>query len=171
MFWEVKVSVFDELLANNQSYAQSFNYGDLPAPPRRHIAIVTCMDARIDPISALGLDLGDAHVIRNAGGRITEDVIRSLVISQQLLGTREVAIIQHTKCGMLSFTNEQLRDKIRQDLNVDASGLDFLPFTSHEESLREDIRKLLGSGLLAKDTIITPAIYDVETGRIHKVEI
>jgi carbonic anhydrase len=109
------MSVTDELLKNNERYAASFDKGHLPLPPARHVAVVACMDARLDVHELLGLAEGDAHVIRNAGGAVTEDAIRSLVISQRLLGTREIVLIHHTDCGMLTFTDEQLRKQIQAD--------------------------------------------------------
>jgi len=128
------MAVIDELIEANRGYRRDFTAGRLPMPPRRRVAIVTCMDARILPSRILGLDVGDAHVIRNAGGRAAE-AVRSLVISQQLLGTREVAVIHHTDCGMLTFTNEALRARTRSELGIE-SELDFLPFSSVEQSVR-----------------------------------
>src|SRR6476619_5947545 len=118
----VQVStVAREFVAANEQYAAGFTKGDLPMPPGRKVAGVVCMDARIDPAKALGLQEGDAHVIRNAGGLATPDAIRSLIISYKLLGTREFVVIHHTDCGMLTFTNDQIRDQLKQDLNADAS--------------------------------------------------
>src|SRR5215469_4223100 len=139
--------VLPELLSANERYVQQFTKGDLPMPPGRHVAILTCMDARLDPAKFLGLQEGDAHVIRNAGGRASADALRSLVISQRLLGTREVVVIHHTDCGMLTFSNEQLRDRIRQELGADAGGIDFLPFSNLEESVRQDVATLRTSPL------------------------
>jgi carbonic anhydrase len=119
--------VTDELVTANAGYASGFTKGELTLPPARKIAIVTCMDARLIPSRALGLEEGDAHVIRNAGG-LAHDALRSLVISQQLLGTREIIVIHHTDCGMLTFTNEQLHAKVRNELGADASAIDFQPF-------------------------------------------
>src|SRR3954471_7640996 len=119
------MSVVDEVTEANQSYASGFAKGDLPMPPGRKFAVVTCMDARLDPAKFLGLEEGDAHVIRNAGGRAA-DAIRSLVISQQLLGTREVVVVHHTDCGMLTFTDEQLHQKLHDELHVHAD-IPFLP--------------------------------------------
>src|SRR6266852_7935421 len=110
--------VLPELLAANERYAASFSKGDLPMPPGRHVAVLACMDARLDPAKMLGLEEGDAHVIRNAGGRASEDALRSLVISEQLLGTNTVVVIHHTDCGMLTFSNEDLRNKLKQELNA-----------------------------------------------------
>src|SRR3954453_7308193 len=118
------MSAIDELLQANRGYAKTFNRGDLATPPRRKLAIVTCMDARILPSRAFGLEEGDAHIIRNAGGR-AKDALRSLVISQRLLGTNEIAVIHHTECGSLMFSNPDLHRKVRQDLGADATEIDF----------------------------------------------
>jgi carbonic anhydrase len=163
------MSTFDEVLEANRQYAEAFDRGDLPMPPRRRVAIVTCMDARLHPEKFLGLDVGDAHVIRNAGGRVSQDAIRSLVISQRLLGTNEVIVIHHTDCGMQTFQNQDLVSKIRDDLGADASGWDFLPFRNLEESVREDVATLRNSDLIPRDVPITGAIYDVRSGRLQEV--
>ena len=159
--------VADELLQANQQYAAAFDKGSLPMPPRRHVAVVTCMDARLDPAKFLGLQEGDAHVIRNAGGRAA-DAIRSLVISQQLLGTREVVVIHHTDCGMLTFTDDQLRQKLRDDLGAQTSDA-FLPFSDLEQSVRDDVAAIRTSPLLLKDLPVRGFIYDVRTGRLQEV--
>jgi carbonic anhydrase len=163
------MAVFDELLSANHGYQQSFDAGSLPMPPARHVAVVTCMDARLHPETFLGLQIGDAHVIRNAGGRVSEDAIRSLVISQRLLGTREVVVIHHTDCGMLTFTNDDLAAKIRDDLGVDASGRDFLPFPDLEQSVRDDVTIIRESPLLPNDIPVSGAIYDVTSGAVEVV--
>ena len=157
----------DKFSDANARYAASFDKGDLPMPPGRHLAVVTCMDARIDPAKALGLNEGDAHVIRNAGG-LAADAIRSLVISQQLLGTREIAIVHHTDCGMLTFTDEQLRTKLHDELGVDTD-IRFLPFSNLEQSVRDDIAAVKASPLLLKDVPVRGFIYDVHTGKIDEV--
>jgi carbonic anhydrase len=162
------MAAIDELLEANRDYASHFEKGHLPMPPRRHVAIVTCMDARIVPSRQLGLDEGDAHVIRNAGGR-ARDALRSLVISQQLLGTREVAVIHHTDCGMLTFRNEELRARLRDQLGASADDVDFLPFTDVEQSVRDDVAFLRGSPLIPRDIAIRGFIYDVRTGRLSEV--
>jgi carbonic anhydrase len=162
------MSVMDELLRANAKYAKTFDRGDLPMPPARRLAIVTCMDARILPSRAFGLQEGDAHVIRNAGGRARE-ALRSLVISQRLLGTNEVAVIHHTECGMLTFTNPDLHAKVKEELGVDASNIDFLPFRNVEESVREDVAFLLSSPLVPGDVIIRGFVYDVRSGRLNEV--
>ncbi|KAL2793166.1 carbonic anhydrase [Aspergillus keveii] len=157
-----------EFEAANEKYAASFNKGDLPLPPARKVAVVACMDARLDPAKALGLEEGDAHVIRNAGGRAI-DAIRSLVISQQLLGTREIVLVHHTDCGMLTFSDEVIREKIRSELGQDADHIAFLPFKDLENSVLDDI-KLLQEHSLILDVPITGYIYHVESGKISKVQ-
>lgn len=120
---------------------------------------------------ALGLALGDAHILRNAGGRVTDDVIRSLVISQQQLGTREIVVLHHTDCGAQSFTNEAFAAQLERDLGVSVHGKDCLPFSDVEESVREDVRKLRESPLIPDDIVISGAVYDVNTGRISEVTL
>jgi carbonic anhydrase len=164
------MSVSDELLQANSEYARTFDRGDLPMPPARRLAVVTCMDARIVPSRQLGLEEGDAHVIRNAGGRARE-ALRSLVISQRLLGTNEIAVIHHTDCGMTTFTNSDLHAKVKQDLGVDSTAIDFLPFADLEESIREDVAFLLSSPLIPDDVLIRGFVYDVKTGKLSEVHV
>lgn len=164
------MSVTDELLDANARYAAAFDRGGLAIPPARRVAIVTCMDARIVPSRALGLEEGDAHVIRNAGGRAA-DALRSLVISQRLLGTREVVVIHHTDCGMLTFTNAQLHEQVRAELGADAAAIDFLPFPDLEQSVRDDVAFLRASPLLAPDIPVRGFVYDVRTGRLAEVAV
>ncbi len=161
------MSVADEFLQANEQYAAQFTKGDLPMPPARHVAVVACMDARIDPARALGFEEGDAHVIRNAGGRAA-DAIRSLVISQQLLGTREIVVVHHTDCGMLTFNDEQLRKKLHDDMGADTD-IPFYPFADLEQSVRDDLQTLRSSPLLLKDIPIRGFTYDVKSGRLHEV--
>jgi carbonic anhydrase len=163
------VAVFDEFVKANQRYSAAFEQGELPMPPARHVAVVTCMDARLHPEKFLGLDVGDAHVIRNAGGRASDDAIRSLVISQRLLGTNEIVVIHHTDCGMVTFSNQDLAAKIQQDLGVDVSGRDFLPFGDLEQSVRDDVATLRESPLIPNDIPISGAIYDVRSGKLLEV--
>ena len=163
------MSVFDEFLSANEQYVQGFDRGDLAMPPRRHVAVLTCMDARLHPEKFLDLDVGDAHVIRNAGGRASQDAIRSLAISERLLGTTEIVVIHHTDCGMLTFQNTDLAAKIQADLGVDASDWDFLPFQDLEASVREDVATLRNSPLIPRDIPISGAIYDVRSGRLQEV--
>ena len=162
------MSGIDELVQANREYAKTFDLGDLPIPPARKLAIVTCMDSRIFPSRAFGLKAGDAHIIRNAGGRARE-ALRSLVISQRLMGTNEVAIIHHTDCGSLRFTNDDIHAKVKQDLGADSSQIDFLPFTDLEESVREDVAFLLSSPLMAATVTVRGFIYDVRTGKLKEV--
>ena len=164
------MSVTEELIAANTGYAAGFTLGDLPLPPARKIAIVTCMDARLIPSRALGLEEGDAHVIRNAGG-LARDALRSLVISQQLLGTREIVVIHHTDCGMLTFTNEQLQAKVRAELGADASALDFLPFRNLEQSVVDDVTFLRESPLLLEGVPVRGFVFEVHDGRLTEVVV
>jgi carbonic anhydrase len=159
----------DVLQAANEVYADGFSKGDLPMPPGRRLAIVTCMDARVDPAKCLGLDEGDAHVIRNAGGLVTDDAVRSLVISHWLLGTQEVVVVAHTDCGMLTFTNDDLRAKLRDEAGADASDVDFKPFPDLEESVRASLRTIRESPLLPDSLEVSGWVYDVKSGRINEV--
>ncbi|KAF7557805.1 hypothetical protein G7Z17_g461 [Cylindrodendrum hubeiense] len=161
-------SVIPEFEAANAKYAASFDKGHLPLPPGRKVAVVACMDARLDPAKVLGLQEGDAHVIRNAGGR-TIDALRSLVISQQLLGTREIVIVHHTDCGMLTFSDTELKSKVRSELKEDADHIAFLPFKDLRQSVIDDIAILKKSPLVL-DVPITGYIYDVKTGKAEKVK-
>ncbi len=164
------MSTVDEIRAANQAYATSFEKGDLPMPPGRRFAVLTCMDARLDPARALGLEEGDAHVIRNAGGLATDDAVRSVVISHTLLGTQEVVVIGHTDCGMLTFTNDDLRTTLRETRGVDAEHLDFQPFADVHERVGSSVRRLRETPLLPGDYGVTGFVYDVATGRIEPVE-
>lgn len=163
------MSVVDEFRKANNAYAARFDKGDLSMPPARHVAVLTCMDARLHPASFLGLDVGDAHVIRNAGGRASDDTIRSLVISEQLLDTNTVVVIHHTDCGMLTFSNDDLRNKLQQDLHADASHIDFLPFKGLEQSVRDDVATLKNSPLIPKSIEVSGFIYDVHSGKLLPV--
>jgi len=163
------MAVTDELVDANEKFAAGFDQGGLPMPPARHVTVVACMDARLHPEKFLGLEIGDAHVIRNAGGRASDDAVRSLIISQRLLGTKEVLVIHHTDCGMLTFTNEQLRDKLKAETGADASNIDFLPFPDLEQSVRDDVKRIQDSPFVDKDIKVTGFIYDVKTGRLQKV--
>jgi carbonic anhydrase len=167
------MSLVPEFLSANEQYAASFSKSDLPMPPARKVAVLVCMDARIDPAKALGLEEGDAHVIRNAGGLATE-AIRSLAISQELLGTREIIVIHHTDCGMLTFTNDVIRAKLAEDLGpaagAAAQSVDFLPFPDLEQSVRDDLEIIRSSPLLRHDVPVTGFVYDVTTGRLQRVD-
>ncbi len=163
----------NDLLQGNQQYAEGFAKGDLAMPPARKLAAVVCMDARIDPLPLLGLQLGDVHVIRNAGGRVTDDALRSLAISERLLGTDAIAVIHHTDCGMLTFSNEQLRDQIKRELGDTAYAVaehtDFLPFSDLEQSVRDDVAAIQASPLIPDSISVHGFIYDVHTGKLAQV--
>ncbi|EHJ52590.1 beta-class carbonic anhydrase [Streptococcus macacae] len=163
------MSYFDHFIKANQAYVDLHGTAHLPLKPKTHVAIVTCMDSRLHVAPALGLALGDAHILRNAGGRVTDDVIRSLVISEQQLGTHEIVVLHHTDCGAQTFTNEEFAAQLKRDLAVDVKGQDFLPFTDIEESVREDVALLKASPLIPENITISGAIYDVDTGRITEV--
>ena len=165
------MTVRDELLRANERYAASFDRGHLPMPPGRKVAILTCMDARLDPARFLGLAEGDAHVIRNAGGRASDDAVRSLIISQQLPGTQEVLVIHHTDCGMLTFSNEDMHKLLRSRFGADPTQTDFLPFRDLAQSVRDDVARLRASPLIPREVPITGYVYDVKTGRIEEVEL
>jgi carbonic anhydrase len=162
------MSTTDELLRNNERYAHSFDKGDLPMPPAKQIAIVTCMDARLSPYVMLGLSEGDAHVIRNAGGVITDDEIRSLMISQRLLGTREVMLIQHTNCGMLTFSDDEVKDQIQEEIGIKPS-FALESFTDLEENVRQSIKRIEASPFIPHKDSVRGFIYEVETGRLREV--
>jgi carbonic anhydrase len=163
------MSAVSELLAANEAYASKFNKADLPMPPARKVAVLTCMDARLDPAKSLGLQEGDAHVIRNAGGRASEDALRSLIISYKLLGTSEFLVIHHVDCGMQTFTNDQLRERLHDDLGADASKTDFLPFADLDESVRQDVRTIRRSPLIPNEIGVHGFVHDVRTGRLREV--
>src|SRR3954470_9804457 len=162
------MATLDEVRAANDNYAAGFAKGDLPMPPGRKLAVVACMDARIDPAKVLGLEEGDAHVIRNAGGRAA-DALRSLIISQQLLGTNEVIVVHHTDCGMLTFDNATLQGICRERLDADASDIDFLPFGDLEQSVRDDVELIRSSDLIPDDIVIRGFVYDVKTGALNEI--
>jgi carbonic anhydrase len=163
------MAVRDEVLEANRSYAAGFTKGDLPMPPGRRFAVVTCMDARLDPAKFLGLEEGDAHVIRNAGGLISDDALRSLVISHWLLGTQEAFVIAHTDCGMLTFTNDDLHAKLADEVGADASRIDFLPFSDLDESVRASVERVRRSDLLPETFAASGYVYDVGSGSLREV--
>ncbi|MGG6796744.1 UNVERIFIED_CONTAM: carbonic anhydrase [Streptococcus canis] len=163
------MSYFDHFLSANKAYVALHGTAHLPLKPKMRVAIVTCMDSRLHVAQALGLALGDAHILRNAGGRVTDDMIRSLVISQQQMGTREIVVLHHTDCGAQTFTNESFAKQLRDSLGVEVGGKDFLPFTDVEASVREDMAILRQSPLIPDDVVINGAVYDVDTGRMISV--
>ncbi len=162
------MTVTDELLANAQRYAENFDKGDLPLPPAKKIAIVACMDARLNPYGLLGLAEGDAHVIRNAGGVITQDELRSLAISQRLLGTREIVLIHHTDCGMLTFTDDQFRVSIEAETGIKPTWA-AEAFSDLDVDVRQNIARIHAeTSIPAKDSV-RGFVYDVHTGRLREV--
>ncbi|CUM65924.1 uncharacterized protein PRCAT00003577001 [Priceomyces carsonii] len=161
------MSVAKEFEIANEAYVARFNKGSLSLPPARKVAVVVCMDARIDPAAALGLEEGDAHVIRNAGGRAS-DALRSIIISQRLLGTREIVVIHHTDCGMLTFTDDKLRDIVKQETGHSVDHVSFLPFSDLEQSVYDDVQFFKANPLVL-DVPVTGFIYDVKTGAIRPV--
>jgi carbonic anhydrase len=163
------MSEIESFLSANADYAAGFELGHLPMPPARKVAILTCMDARLDPAKMLGLQEGDAHVIRNAGGRASVDALRSLIISEQLLGTREVVVIHHTDCGMLTFTNDALRSQLRERFDGQSTDLDFLPFSDVEQSVRDDVAAIRDHSFIPDDIPVSGFIYDVTTGKLIRV--
>ena len=162
------MSAIDEFLANNETYASEFSKGSLPMPPAKQIAAVVCMDARLETGALLGLVEGDAHVIRNAGGVVTDDVIRSLTISQRLLGTREVMLIHHTDCGMLTFTDADLKQKILDDTGVNPP-FDMEAFTDLDDDVRQSIDRVKASPFIPYKDQIRGFVCDVESGQLHEV--
>jgi carbonic anhydrase len=161
------MSVTDELLVNNAAYAAGFS-GPLPLPPARHVAVLACMDARINVYGALGLKEGEAHVIRNAGGVVTEDAIRSLAISQRLLGTEEIILIHHTDCGMLTFTDDDLKRSILEDVGVKPAWATEA-FTDLEEDVRQSIARIRNSPFIPKKHSVRGFVFDVATGSLDEV--
>ncbi len=162
------MSVTDELIRNADAYAASFDKGDLPLPPARKIAIVACMDARLLPSRLLGLDEGDAHVIRNAGGVVTDDEIRSLSISQRLLGTEEIVLIHHTDCGMLTFTDDEFKQSIQADTGIKPEWA-AEAFSDIDEDVRQSIARVKASPFIPRKDSIRGFVYEVETGRLREV--
>lgn len=160
--------VTDELLRRNQAYAETFPGRDRPVRPRLHLAVVACMDSRLDLFAALGLDIGDAHVIRNAGGIVTDDVVRSLVVSQRSLGTREVLVIHHTNCGLHGLDEEAFRSEL-----VASSGeeppFELGAFTDLEASVRESVERVLASPFVAEKGSVRGFVFDVDTGELREV--
>ena len=163
------MSTTDDLLANNASYAESFDKGALAAPPGKKVAVLACMDARLDPARALGLNEGDAHVIRNAGGVATDDAIRSLVISQRLLGTEEIVLIHHTKCGMETFKDDDVKDQIFADTGLRPS-FALEAFPEAESDVRQTAARILASPFVVHKNV-RGFVYEVETGRLREVDL
>ena len=163
------MSATDDLLRNNAAYAEGFDKGDLPIPPAKQVAVVTCMDARLNVHALLGLQEGDAHIIRNAGGIVTDDEIRSLAISQRLLGTEEVLVIHHTGCGMLTFSDEEFRRTLEEETGSApewAAGA----FGDLEEDVRRSVARIRESPFVPRKDAIRGFVYEVETGRLREVQ-
>jgi carbonic anhydrase len=161
------VTVTDQYLANNAEYASTFS-GPLPLPPSKHVAVVACMDARLDVYRALGLKDGEAHVIRNAGGVITDDEIRSLAISQRLLGTKEIILIHHTDCGMLTFTDDEFKRAIQDETGIKPEWA-AESFSDIEEDVRQSLRRIETSPFVTKHESLRGFIFDVATGKLNEV--
>lgn len=162
------MSVTDSLVRNNENYARSFTKGDLPLPPAKHVAVLACMDARLDVHKILGLEEGDAHVIRNAGGVATDDAIRSLVISQRLLGTNEIVLLHHTDCGMLTFKDDDVKGKIESEVGIrPAFALE--AFGNLESDVKQSVARIHASPFIPNKTSVRGFVYDVKTGRLNEV--
>ena len=164
----VAVNTIDELIKNNEDFAKGFDNAGLGPEPRKKLVVLTCMDARIDPAAMLGLELGDAHVLRNAGGVISDDVVRSLTLSQSLLGTVEIMIVQHTECGLHGLREDELRAEIARDTGKEP-GFPFLGFEDVRDSVRTSIAELSNEPLLPATVTIRGFVYDVRSGRLEEV--
>ncbi len=162
------MSVTDELLANNEEYVANFDKGDLPIPPARKLAVLACMDARVVPTRILGLEEGDAHIIKNAGGVVTDDAIRSLAISQNLLGTEEIVLIHHTDCGMLTFKDEELADRLEQETGERPTWKAHA-FSDLDQDVRDSIDKIKSSPFVPRTDSVRGFVYEVESGRLREV--
>ncbi len=164
------MSVIEEVRKSNESYAQNFTLGDLPMPPGRKLAVVACMDARLTVEEMLGLKTGDAHIIRNAGGIVTEDALRSLIISHHLLGTQEFMIINHTDCGMLTFKDEELRAKLQQQTGTaTVAPVHFHAFSDLEENVRQQIQRVKSHPWITEHIPVRGFVFDVKSGRLNEV--
>ena len=163
------MTVTDELLANAERYAATFDKGALPLPPAKHIAIVACMDARLNPYGLLGLSEGDAHVIRNAGGIITQDELRSLAISQRLLGTKEIVLIHHTDCGLLTFTDDAFRQQIEKETGIKPTWA-AEAFTDLDTDVRQNLARVHAEAAIPIKDSVRGFVYDVSTGKLREVD-
>ena len=157
-----------DLVHHNETYATAFEHGELAAAPRLKLAIVTCMDARIDPARVLGLEPGDAHVIRNAGGVVTDDALRSLSISQHHLGTEEIVVIQHTRCGLMTFTDEEFESELERSTGSRPAWRSHT-FTDLEKSVRDGVGRIRSDPFIARKDGVSGFVYEVETGRLREV--
>lgn len=163
------MSILPDLLAANERYATRFTRGNLPPMPVRRLAILTCMDSRLMPAQMMGLVEGDAHVLRNAGARATPDAIRSLILSHEVLGTKEILVVHHTECGMQRVTNEALRDQLRERGGSEVDDLDFLPFTDQVQALLDDVQTIRSTPFIPDWVPVSGLIYDVKTGKLEHV--
>jgi carbonic anhydrase len=163
------MSSTDELVSNNSSYAAGFTKGDLPLPPAKKVVVLACMDARLDPAKALGLQEGDAHVIRNAGGVASEDALRSLVISQRLLGTEEIILVHHTDCGMETFSDDAVKEQIRADTGLRPS-FALEAFPKVEDDVKQTAARIRANPFVPKKNI-RGFVYEVETGRLREIPL
>jgi carbonic anhydrase len=161
-------TLIDTLLDNNADYVAAFDKGDLPLPPARKLAVLACMDARLDPAKVLGLDEGDAHVIRNAGGVVSDDALRSLAISQNLLGTEEIVLIHHTDCGMLTFTDDEFAQKLEEETGSRPEWRAHA-FDDLETNVKASIERIRNSPFVPRTDSIRGFVYEVETGRLREV--
>jgi carbonic anhydrase len=162
------MTVTDELLQNAERYAADFNRGELPIPPAKGVVVLACMDARLNPYGILGLQEGDAHVIRNAGGVVTDDEIRSIAISQRLLGTEEIILIHHTDCGMLTFTDDDFRRQIQDETGIKPEWA-AEAFDDLETDVRQSIARIRSSPFIPHKDNVRGFVYDVRTGRLDEV--
>jgi carbonic anhydrase len=162
------MSVIDELVQSAEAYGERFEKGELPLPPAKHVAVLACMDARLNPYGLLGLSEGDAHVIRNAGGVVTDDEIRSLSISQRLLGTEEIMLIHHTDCGMLTFRDDDFRRQIQDDTGIKPAWPAEC-FDDLEDDVRQSIARIKASPFIPKKDKVRGFVYEVESGRLREV--
>jgi len=163
------MSVTDQLLENNEAYAAEFDAGDLPMPPSEKVAVLACMDARLNVYGILGLQTGQAHVIRNAGGVATDDAIRSLLISQRLLGTEEIILIHHTDCGMLTFGDDDVKTAVQADTGIKPQ-FALESFKDLDEDVRQSIARIKASPFVLRKDAIRGFVYEVETGRLREVK-
>jgi len=162
------VTATDDLLQNSKAYAAAFDKASLPLPPAKGVAVLACMDARVNPYGILGLEEGDAHVIRNAGGVVTDDAIRSLAISQRLLGTEEIILIHHTDCGMLTFTDDEFKRSIEQETGIKPEWA-AESFADLDADVRQSIARIKASPFIPRKDAVRGFVYEVETGRLREV--
>jgi carbonic anhydrase len=159
--------MYQQILRSAERWKENFEEQLLDAVPTRQLVVLACMDARLDLFRFLGIEIGHSHILRNAGGRASDDAIRSMIVSSEVLGTREVVIIHHTKCGMHGVTNDQLRERIRESSGQDPVDIDFMPFDDEEASVREDVARVRGCPYFPEPMTVWGCIYDVDTGELR----